>query len=107
MTKSELLDVLKSESVRFRRVNGFAFVPYTHGVLLKGRIPLGLARKIREGIDTEKMQISVYHGSFWDEPEEWATNVDLADILSEIVDTLTHYPNAEETYEKRKTEVEK
>ena len=50
------------------------------------------------------MQISVYHGSFWDEPEEWATNVDLADILSEIVDTLTHYPNAEETYEKRKTE---
>ena len=54
MTKSELLDVLKSEGVRFRRVNGFAFVPYTHGVLLKGRIPLGLARKIREGIDTEK-----------------------------------------------------
>lgn len=105
MTRNELFDVLESEGVLYHRVNGFAFEPYGNsGALLKGRIPLTLARKIREGVDTEKLQIAVHCGYCSDEPEEWATNAELADIVSKITSNLKAYSDPEKEYEQKRAE---
>ena len=105
MTKVEFLEVLLAESVRFGRVNGFSLEYSDNGgdCLLKGRIPLTLARKICEGADTKEFGISVHHGSYLDKPEEWATNADLADMLSECVYKIRrHGINGQKTYDEKK-----
>ena len=90
MTKTEFLETLLAENVRYYRVNGFLLSYQNTQIYLKGRIPLKLARKIREGIDTSRLEIAVSGCSYLDEPEEWATNSDLAYILSECIHNLRH-----------------
>ena len=103
MTNVELVEILANEGVRFCRVNGFSIEPYgVDGALLKGRIPLKLARNICEGVDTKELRISTHHGSYLDAPDEWATNVDLADILSEIVHNWQS--DAQKVYDEKRAE---
>jgi len=104
MTKLELFEILANEGVRFSRVNGFSIESYNDEALLKGRIPLTLARKIREGVDTKELEISVHYGTYLDAPEEWATNTDLVDILSEITYNLKFHPDAKKDYDEKRAE---
>lgn len=104
MTKLELAEILTNEGVRYHRVNGFAIEPYNYGALLKGRIPLVLARKIVEGVDTEELQISVHCGYCSDAPEKWATNVEIEEMLAEITHNLKQHPNAQEEFEQKQME---
>lgn len=100
MTQTKFLEVLLEEGVRFFRVNGFTLT-YENGCTLKGRIPLALARKFRNEKDTKDMGIS-FGGSYVEQPDEWATNVDLADMLSEVVHSKQPYEQKEKLYvEKR------
>lgn len=100
MTKTEFLEVLLEEVVRFYRVNGFT-LSYENGGVLKGRIPLALARKIRNGTDTKDMGIS-FGSSYVEQPDEYATNVELADMLSEAIHNMRINPEAEKIYDEKK-----
>ena len=103
MTNLKLVEILANEGVRFCRVNGFSIEPNgVGGALLKGRIPLKLARNICEGVDTKELGISVHHGDYLDAPDEWATNADLADILSEIVHNLSQHSDAQKAYDEKR-----
>lgn len=105
MTNLELVEILANEGVRFCRVNGFSIEPYgVDGAQLMGRIPLKLARNICEGVDTKVLRISTHHGSYLEAPDKWATNVDLADILSEIVHNLSQYSDALKAYDEKRAE---
>jgi len=85
MTKIELGLVLDSENIRNMRVNGFKFSHSgTTYAVLKGRIPLSLARKIHEGINNKKLLICVHGNSYDTKPEEWATNAELTEQLSQL-----------------------
>lgn len=101
MTKTEFLQVLLDEEVRFYRVNGFS-LKYDGCCLVKGRIPLKLARKIREGVDTKKLDISFGGGG--DPPEEWATNCELADMVSEAIRNMGTNPKAIEMCNEKQAE---
>jgi len=101
MTRTKFLEVLLEEGVRFYRVNGFSLT-CENVCALKGRIPLALARKIRNGTDTKDMGIS-FGGSDTEQPDEWATNVDLADMLSEVVHSRHTYEQKEKLYIEKRT----
>ena len=102
MTKEQFLEVLLAEGVRFGRVNGFS-LSYERTVVLRGRIPLTLARKIRGLEDNGECGIS-FGGSYVEEPDEWATNVDLADMLSEAIADRSDFAKKAAEYESKKTE---
>ena len=90
------------EEVRFFRVNGFSLA-YDKGAILRGRIPLTLARKIRNTTDTKEFSIS-FGGSNTEQPDEWATNVDLADMLSEAVRNIRINRDAADAYNEKRAE---
>lgn len=99
MTKTQFLQVLLEEGVRFYRVKGFS-LDYENVGVLRGRIPLALARKIRDTENNKELCIS-FGSSYVDGPEEWATNADLADMLSEVIEKR---PIIAETYEAKAAE---
>ena len=102
MTKTQFLEVLLAQGVRFSRVNGFS-LSYENTVVLRGRIPLTLARKVRGVEDNGEFGIS-FGSSYIDQPDEWATNADLEDMLSEAVVSMPEISNAADIYETKKRE---
>lgn len=86
MTIEEFKDVLEEKKVRNYRINGFSLLPANYSAaILKGKIPLSLARKICEGIDNSKLQIRVQGGSYTWSPDDYATNAELADIIDDMI----------------------
>ncbi len=102
MTKTQFLEVLSTQGVRFNRVNGFS-LSYENTVVLRGRIPLALARKIRDIEDNGKLGIS-FGASYVEQPDEWATNADLEDMLSEAIADMSELSKAGTIYETKRIE---
>lgn len=107
MTNEEFKEVLREKGVLYSRVNAFEISHSgTDYAILGGRIPLRLARKINEGIDNSKLQICVHGSTINDTPEDWATNTDLMNMLSELIEKWEKQPNfdLDEAYKEKKSE---
>ena len=91
MTKNELRLILKLEGVKDNRIGNYTFSYVNGNVLLNGKIPLPLARKFQEGVDNEKLQICIYGGcSYWN-PDDFATNETISKAIDELYDSFDSF----------------